>query len=62
MPRKGHTEEQIVRILKKAESCIPVAALCRRLGICEATFYRSKAEYGGLEVNEGRRRLEGDNS
>jgi putative transposase len=40
------------------------ADLCREEGISEATFYKWKAKYGGLEVNEARRlkRLEEENA
>lgn len=55
MKKSRFTEEQIVGVLKEAEAGVPVAELCRRLGISNVTFYRWKAKYGGLEVNEARR-------
>ena len=42
MPRKGHSEEQIVFALKEVESGAKVATVCRKLGIAEQTFYRWK--------------------
>jgi len=44
-----------VAVLKQAEADVPVAELIRRAGNSEQTFYRWKAKYGGLEVNEARR-------
>lgn len=32
-----------------------VGEICRRLGVSEATFYRWRAEYGGLKVDQARR-------
>ena len=55
MRKSRFSEEQIAGVLKEAESGVPVAELCRRLGVSDATFYQRKAKYGGLEVNEARR-------
>jgi putative transposase len=39
MPRKGHTEEQILQALRQAEGGEKVTKICRKLGISEQTFY-----------------------
>lgn len=52
MPRKGHSEEEIVFALKQAESGIKVADICRKLGITETSFYRWKKQYEHLGVSE----------
>ena len=54
------SEEEIIGILKEAESGISVPNLfvpnlLRKHGICEGTYYRWKAKYGGLEVSDARR-------
>ena len=38
--------------------------MCRKHGISDATFYKWKARYGGMEVSDARRlrRLEEENS
>ena len=38
-----------------ATRSIPVAELCRKHGISEATFYNWKARFGGLDVSEAKR-------
>jgi putative transposase len=49
------SEEQIIEILPEAEAGAKTAEVCRRHGISDATFYKWKAKYGGLEVSEARR-------
>jgi putative transposase len=49
------SEEQIIGILREQEAGAKTAEVCRRHGISDATFYKWKAKYGGLEVSEARR-------
>ena len=53
--RKRYTEEQIIAVLKEAQSGIATQELCRKHGISDATFYNWRAKYGGLEISEVRR-------
>ena len=55
MPRKRYTEEQIIAVLKQAETGVKVPDLCRQHGISDGTFYAWKAKYAGLTVSELRR-------
>ena len=49
------SEEQIIGILREQEAGVKTPEVCRRHGISDATFYKWKAKYGGLEVSEARR-------
>ena len=49
------SEERIIGILREHEAGAKTPELCRRHGISDATFYKWKARYGGLEVSEARR-------
>jgi putative transposase len=64
MPKKGHTEEQIVAALQQAESGEKVEEVCRRMGISQATYYSWKKHYAGLGITELRelRQLREENS
>ena len=48
------TEEQVIGILKEAEGGLKVSDLCRQNGNSEATYYRWKSRYGGMEVSDVR--------
>jgi transposase-like protein len=48
MPKKGHSEVQILRALRQAESGTKVSEICREYGIRDATFYIWKKKYSGL--------------
>lgn len=52
MPKKGHSEEQIIGALKQYESGEKTADICRKLGVSQATFYTWKKQYAGLGVQE----------
>jgi len=49
------SDEQIIGILKEHEAGITVKELCRKYGMSDATYYKWKARYSGLEINEARR-------
>jgi putative transposase len=49
------TEEQIIGILREQEAGAATADICRKHGISNATFYKWKAKYGGLEVSDAKR-------
>ena len=55
MKQSRFTEEQIMGVVKEGEAGVPVQEISRKHGICEQTYYRWQAKYGGLEVSEARR-------
>jgi len=55
MKRGRFTEEQIIAVLREAESGTPAKELCRRAGISTVTFYKWKTKYAGMEISEVRR-------
>ena len=52
MPKKGHTEEQIVTVLLQGEAGKKVGDICRKVGISEGTYYVWNKQYAGLGVSE----------
>jgi putative transposase len=55
MKRTRFSEEQIIAVLREAESGTAVKDLCRRAGISTVTFYKWKAKYENMEISEMRR-------
>lgn len=65
MPRKSQfTEQQIIRALQEVDAGATAADVCRRMGVAEATFYRWKSKYGGMDVSDAKRlkELEAENA
>jgi putative transposase len=52
MQRKKYTEEQIIQVLKEGEAGAPVADLCRKHGMSDASYYNWKAKYADRERTE----------
>lgn len=55
MQRSQLSDEQIVAIVREAESGTQPSELARRHGVSKNTIGRWRAEYHGLEVQEDRR-------
>lgn len=55
MKRNRFTDEQIIGILKEHEAGTPVSELCRKHGVSDASIYKRKAKFGGMEVSEAKR-------
>jgi putative transposase len=55
MKRSRFTEEQIIAILREQETGAKTADVCRKHGISDATFYKWKAKFGGMDVSDARR-------
>ena len=51
MKKPRHTECQIMAILKQAEAGIAVPQLCREHGMSNATFYKWRAKYSGMDAS-----------
>ena len=64
MKKSRFTESQIVAVLKEGETGMPVAELCRKHGVSDATYYQWKSKYSGVQVSEltRLRELEAENA
>ena len=64
MKRSRFTEDQIIGILKEHEAGVSVADLCRKHGVSDATFYKWRARFGGMQASEATRlrEIEGENA
>jgi len=64
MRKSKFTQNQIVGTLGEGEAGLPVAELCRKHGVSNATYYQCKSKYSGDSASELKRikDLEGKNS
>jgi putative transposase len=51
MKKSRYTDSQIISILKQAEAGTPVTELCREHGMSDATFYKWRSKFGGMDVS-----------
>ncbi|MGX0976071.1 transposase-like protein [Roseovarius sp. MBR-51] len=51
MKTSRYSEAQIMAILRQAEGGVPVAQLCREHGMSDASFYKWRAKYGGMDAS-----------
>ena len=57
MKRSRFREEQIIGILKEHQAGLGAKELYRKHGVCDATFYKWRSKYGGMEVSDANRHL-----
>ncbi len=64
MKRSRFSEEQIIGILKEHQAGMTAAELCRKHGVSDATFYKWRSKYSGMNVSDAKRlkTLEAENA
>lgn len=66
--KKHHSSEAIIRKLRQAEVMLhegqSISEICRSLGISDATYYKWRKEYGGMQISQAKKlkALEKENS
>ena len=51
MKKSRYSDSQILAILKQNEGGAKVADLCREHGMSDATFYKWRAKFGGMDAS-----------
>ena len=55
MKKSRFSQEQIIGVLKEHHAGLSAAELCRKHGVSDATFYKWRAKYGGMDVSDARK-------
>ena len=58
MKKSRYSDSQILAILKQAEAGTPIPVLCREHGMSNASFYKWRAKFGGMDVSMMKRMKE----
>ena len=51
MKKSRYTDSQIISILKQAEAGMPVPEFCREHGMSNASFYKWRAKFDGMDAS-----------
>ena len=64
MKRLFFSEEHIIGILKEHEAGLDVKELCRKHGVSDATIYKWRSKYVGMDVSDSKKlkALEAENA
>ncbi len=62
--KRRFSDEQIIGMIKENEAGVKASDLCWKYGISDATFYKYKAKFGGMNVSDAKklRSLEDENA
>jgi putative transposase len=55
MRKSRFTEEQIIRVRKEHAAGVSAGELCGKHGVSDATFYKWRSRYGGMEIFDARK-------
>ena len=51
MKMTRYSDPQILAILRQGEGGVPVSELCREHGMSNASFYKWRSKYGGMDAS-----------
>ena len=55
MRRRRFMKVEVITILKEHQAGLSAAELCEKHGISDATFYKWRSKFGGIEVSDAKR-------
>ena len=55
MKQKHHSTEEIIRILRQADTAQTIELVCREHNLSKATFHRWKRKYGDMDIADAKR-------